>query len=192
MQKGVFLFVFFVVWWFCFSLCVLFSLFGEKKSPTRLVSCNFRVFFFLCPQEACLQNPSFLPILFSFLVFPLSSLSKLHFFFAFCPSAPFWKTLVFLVSLSFFFLPFPFLMFACFFRTNVPNIPFLKPKLLSCLVVSLFLQLFLFLIYMFHRFCLSVLMLALFLVCLILFLSCFCFVLVLLSQTMKNIVFLQF
>ena len=40
---------------------------------------------------------------------------------------------------SFFFcLPFPFLRFACLFETNFPNIPFLKPKLLSLLAVSFF------------------------------------------------------
>ena len=40
--------------------------------------------------------------------------------------------------LSLFFLPFHFLMFACFFETNFPKIPFLKPKLLSFLAVYLF------------------------------------------------------
>ena len=52
-------------------------------------------------------------------------------------------------------------MFACFFQTNFPNIPFLKPKLLSFLVAPLFLLLFLFSCFMFLP---SVFMLALFLV----------------------------
>ena len=66
---------------------------------------------------------------------------QIPFFLAFCPSAPFWNTLFWGGggggSFDFFFLPFRFLMFACFFETNSPNILFLKPKLLS--FVSLFL-----------------------------------------------------
>ena len=51
--------------------------------------------------------------------------------------------------LFFFCLPFPFLMFACLFETNFPNIPFLKPKLLSFLAVYFFLValLFVFMVY---------------------------------------------
>ena len=40
--------------------------------------------------------------------------------------------------LFFFCLPFPFRMFACLFETSFPNIPFLKPKLLSLLAVYFF------------------------------------------------------
>ena len=49
-------------------------------------------------------------------------------------------------------------MFACFFQTNFPNIPILKPKLLSFLVVYLFLLLFLFLFscFTFLPFCFDV------------------------------------
>ena len=66
-------------------------------------------------------------------------------------------------------------MFACFFQTNFPNIPFLKLKLLS---FWLFIYFFCCFCFCFHIscFCLSVLMLALFLVCFILLLFCFSFV----------------
>ena len=44
--------------------------------------------------------------------------------------------------LFFFSFPFPFLMFARLFETNFPNIPFLKPKLLSffCCFVFVFMM----------------------------------------------------
>ena len=83
-------------------------------------------------------------------------------------------------------------MFACFFQTNFPNIPFLKPKLLSLLVVYLFLQLFLFSCFMFLPFCFDVGfvfgMFYLFLSC---FLFCFLFCLhrLCLHRLWKNIVF---
>ena len=66
-------------------------------------------------------------------------------------------------------------MFACFFQTNFPNIPFLKPKLLSFWLFIYFFCCFCFCSHI-SCFCLSVLMLALFLVCFILLLSCFSFV----------------
>ena len=59
---------------------------------------------------------------------------------------------MFLVSFFFFFLPFPFLMFACFFQTNFPNIPFLKSNLLSFLAVSFF---FCCCCFCFHSICFS-------------------------------------
>ena len=127
-----------------------------KKAQKGHFPAILEVFVYFVPQKACLWNPSFLPILFSFLPF------KTPFYpFAFWPSAPFSKTLIFLVSLSFFFLPFPFLMFACFFQTNFPNIPFLKPKLLS---FWLFIYFFCCSCFCFHCVCfsLSVFMLALF------------------------------
>ena len=53
----------------------------------------------------------------SFLVFLLSSLSKLHCFFAFCPSTSFWKTLLFLVNFIIIFLAFSFPN-VCLFLSN--------------------------------------------------------------------------
>ena len=147
----------FFVWRFCFFFVFLF--FVRKKTPKGFFSCNFGVFFLFCVPK----RPVFKILLFFLFCF-LSWLSfvfpfKTPFlFFAFCPSTSFWKTLIFLVSLSFFFLPSPFLMFACFFQTNFPNIPFLKPKLLSFLVVYLFHLLFfvLFSCFMFLPFCFDV------------------------------------
>ena len=132
MQKGFFWYVFFCFLVVLFFVACVFVLVFCKKGPKRLFSCNFRGFLsFLFPQKACLWNPFFFLSCF-FSGFPFVFPFKTPFYpFAFWPSAPFWKTLIFLVSLSFFFLPFPFLMFACFFQTNFPNIPFLKPKLLS-------------------------------------------------------------
>ena len=137
MQKGLFLVCFF----FCFLValffvaCVLVLVFC-KKGPKRLFSCNFRGFLsILFPQKACLKVFIFFLFCFFAFVFPF----KTPFYpFAFWPSAPFWKTLIFLVSFFFFFLLFPFLMFACFFQTNFPNIPFLKSNLLSFLAVCFF------------------------------------------------------
>ena len=92
---------------------------------------------------------------------------------------------LFLLSL----LPFPLLMFPCFFETNFANIPFFKTNLLSCSAVCFFVCCF--------RFCFPVscfcimlcCMLASFWVCLFLLLFCFCFVPWFCFQTMKNIVF---
>ena len=68
----------------------------------------------------------------------LSSLSKIHFLFAFYPSTPFYRRLFVGLLFFFFCLPFPFLRFACLFDTNLPNIPFLKSNLLSFLAFSFF------------------------------------------------------
>ena len=134
-KKVFFWYVFCVFWWFCFLLPVfLFLCF--VKGPKRLFSCNFRVFLsILFPPKACLKV--FFFFLFCFFLL-LSSLSKIHFLFAFYPSTPFYRRL-FLGFLFFFFcLPFPFLRFACLFDTNFPNIPFLKSNVLSFLAVSFF------------------------------------------------------
>ena len=49
MQKGVFFVCVFVVWWFCFSLYVLFSLFGEKtKGNFPAILESFSFFFLVC------------------------------------------------------------------------------------------------------------------------------------------------
>ena len=87
-----------------------------------------------------------------------------------------------------FCLPFPFLMFACLFETNFPNIPFLKPKLLSFLAVLFFFCCSCFCVHGVH-FGLSVSMLALFFV----FFCIFVFLLLgLLSIYEKNGFSLQF
>ena len=109
----------------------------------------------------------------------LSSLSKFHFSLLFVHQPLFDKDLFFFgggVLLSFFFVAF-FFPNVCFFLWNkLPNIPFLKPKLIS--FSAFFILLFLF---CFHGvcFCLSVLMLALllcfFALILFGFVSCFAF-----------------
>ena len=110
-----------------FFLCVF--IFVWKKTK-RLFTYSFRVFF-VSPKGLSLKS-FFSSYSVFFSDFPFVFPFKTPFFvFVFCPSTPFGKTLIFLVSLSYFFLPFPFLTFACFFQTNFPNIPFLKPKLLS-------------------------------------------------------------
>ena len=175
MQKGVFC-LFFLFGGLVFSLFFL----VWKKAQKGYFPAILEFFLLLCPQKACLQNPSFLPILFSFLVFLLSSLSKLHFFLCFLSINPFWKTLIVLLSLSFFFLPFPVLMFACFFQTNFPNIPFLKPKLLSFWLFVYFFCCFCFSFscFMSLPFCFDagfVFLYVLLCSCLVLFVSCFAF-----------------
>ena len=138
MQKGLFLvcFFFFAFWWFCFLLPVFWFLCFVKKAQKGYFPAILEVFCLFCshkrPVLRCFFSSYF--VFFAF-VFPF----KTPFYpFAFWPSAPFWKTLIFLVSFFFFFLLFPFLMFACFFQTNFPNIPFLKSNLLSFLAVSFF------------------------------------------------------
>ena len=157
---------------FFFACIIFFDL--EKKKPNVL----FLFFSFFVPKRLVFK------ILLFFLFYFLFWFSFCHpfqnsiFFFDICPSTPFWKTLIFcFFNLSFACL-FPFLMFACFFQTNFPHIPFLKPKLLSFLVVYLFLQLFLFLFscFMFLPFCFDVgFVFGMSYFVLILFLFCFLF-----------------
>ena len=167
-------------WWFCFFY-VLFCL----EKPKRRYFLQFWSFFvFVSPKGLSLLSFFSSYSVFFFLVFLLSSPFKTPLFFlAFCPSTPFWKTLICLISL--FFLA-SSLMFACFFQTSFPNIPLLKPELFS-----FWLFIYFFCSFCFHVscFCLSVLMLVLFLVCFILFCFVFVLFLVLLLHTMKNIVF---
>ena len=86
--KKVFFFVTFLV---LVALFLLFSVFlcfcFVQNSPKWLFSCIFRGFLStLFPQKACLKV--FLFFLFCFFLL-LSSLSKIHFLFAFYPSTPF-------------------------------------------------------------------------------------------------------
>ena len=162
----------------CFSLVfggfVSFFVFFVWKKNKKAIFLQFWSFFLSCvPKRPVFKILLF--FLFCFLFWFSFCLPFPNSISLFCPSAPFWKTFIFLVSLSFFFLPFPFLMFAGFFQTNFLNIPFLKPKLLSFSLFMYFFCCFLFL-FSCSSFCLSALMLALFLECFILFLSCFCFV----------------
>ena len=130
-------FLLFVCRGFVFCLCVFIFWFGKRQKG--FFSCNFRVFFlFYVPQRPVFKSLLFFLFCFLFWFSFCLPFQNSIFFFAFCPSTPFGTILIFGVSLSFFFLPFPFLMFAWFFQTNFPNIPFLKPKLLSFLVVYFF------------------------------------------------------
>ena len=125
----------------------------------------------LFPQKACLKLFIFFLFCFFGFVFPFknpfSSLLFVH--------QPLLEKTLCGVSFVFFCLPFPFLMFACLFETNFPNIPFLNP---SCFHYWQFFLL-LFLSFCFHGVCfsLSVSMLALFLVfCCFHLCVCFCLV----------------
>ena len=137
----------------------MFCSFVLLKSPKRLFPCNFwRFFHFVPPERPVFKIRLFFLFCFFFL---LSSLSKLHLFTLPFVHHPLFGEHYFGGSLLYVF-PFPLLMFASVFETNVPNLPFLKPKLFSFLVVYFLLFLdFVFTI----MFCLSVFMLALLLVC---------------------------
>ena len=176
-KRSLFGMFFFAFWWFCFLLPVFWFLCFVKKAQKGCFPAILEVFCLVCshkrPVLRCLF--SFFFCFFAFVLF----FKTLFYPFAFWPSALFWKTLIFLVSFFFFLLPFPFLVFACFFQTNFPNIPFLKSNLLSFLAVYFFLLLvFLFWLCMFQLFCFVVVMLAL---CLVFFGFCFVFCFCLLS-----------
>ena len=157
--------LFFIVLFFC---CLVFfsKFFYLEKAPQRLFSCNFKLFFlFYIPKRLVFKILLF--FLFYFLIRFSFCLPFQNSMFCFLSINTILENTIifgffFFFFLSYFFLRFPFLIFACFFQTNFPNIPFVKPKLLSFLVVSLFLLL----LFGFHVscFCLSVFMLALFLV----------------------------
>ena len=123
-----------VFFWHLFGVSVLLFCITQ---PQMDICCIFRGFLsILFPQKACLKL--FLFFLFCFFLF-LSSLSKIHFL-LFVHQPLFRKKEELFVGfiLFFFCLPLPFLMFACLFETNFPNIPFLKPKLLSFLAIYFF------------------------------------------------------
>ena len=129
---GFVVFIFFL----CFCAFVLYKIAQHGYFPVIL-----EVFCLFCSPKRFVLKCFF--FLFCFLL--LFSLSKIHFSLLFVHQPLFRKDSLWGFLLFFFCLPFPFLMFACLFETNFPNIPFLKPKLLSFLVVSCFLLLFLFL-----------------------------------------------
>ena len=176
MQKGFFWYVFFCFLVVLFFVSCVFVLVFCKQAQKGYFPAILEVFvYFVSPKGLSLKS-FFSSYSVFFSGFPFVFPFKTPFYpFAFWPSAPFWKTLILLVSLSFFFLPFPFLMFACFVQTSFPNIPFLKPKLLSFWFLISFFCCFCLCPHI-SCFCLSVLMLALFLVCFYLLLFCFSFV----------------
>ena len=164
MQKGVFwhVFWFFGGLVFCFSVFLCFCF--VKKGPKGYFPAILE-FFFVPPTGLSLQSFfSSYSVFFSF-CFPMQN--SIVFFSFLSINLFIGKHYYFCFFLFFFLLPFPLLMFACFIETDFPNIPFLKPNLLSFLAVSLssVVFVFVFMVYvswcMFHGvcFCLSVSML---------------------------------
>ena len=145
------LFFFFFLGGFVFFLCVFVRLF--VKRPKKAIFLQFwRLFSILFPKgffKSFFSSYSVFYPCFPF-VFPF----KIPFFLCFLSSTPFGKHYCLLLFCLSFLLPFPLLMFACFIETNFPNIPFLKPKLLSFLAVFFpSVVLFLFSWCMFLSFC---------------------------------------
>ena len=174
MQKGYFFVCFSVVWWFCFSLCFEFFVWKNNKKgyfPAILES----FFFFVSPKGLSLKSLfSSYSVFFSGcpFVFPF----KTPFFLCFLSINPvYWKTLIFLVSLSFFFLPFPFLMFACLFQTTFLTSHFWNPSCFHFGCLFIFSVVFVF-VFMFHVSAFLFWCWLCFWYVLFLFLSCFCFV----------------
>ena len=156
-----------------------YSISNKLQKPQKVISCNFR---FFCSPQTSVFKIHFSSYFVFFLVFLLSSLSK--FPFCFLSINPFSKTLLCLVS---FIISCLFLMIACLFATNFPNIPFLNPNCFHFWLFFFFCCFrFLFSWCMFLPFC--------FYVGFVfgnLFLG-FCVVSVLLSVCEKNVVSLQF
>ena len=165
---------FFGFWWFCFFLVslrfcasVLYTIARNGYFPAFL-----EVFCLFCSHKRLVLNCLFF-FLFCFFAFvfpfknPFSSLLFVH------------QHLFRRDSLWGFFcfsLACLFLMFACLFKTNFPNIPVFKPKLLSLLAVyfSSVVLVFVFMVYVSAFLCLCWLCFWYFVV----FHLCFCFCLV--------------
>ena len=135
MQQGVFWSVSGFFWCFLFSvfLCFCFVKKGPKghfPAILELFSILFLYFpailefFLFCSPKRPVENTSFLPILFLFFVFLLSSLSNSIFSLLFVHQPLFGTHYFWRFSFVVCCLPFPFLMLACFFETNFPNMPF--------------------------------------------------------------------
>ena len=128
--------------WFCFFLFVFVRSLEKKRPPKGYFPAFFEVFSLLFPQRPVFKILLFFLFCF-FLVFLLSSLSKFHFFFAFCPSTPF----CFLgggLLLSLFFA-FSFVNVCLFLWNNFPQHPFFQTQLalvFDCLFFLLFLFVF--------------------------------------------------
>ena len=185
MREGVFL----VVFWFFgilgFFLCSI-------KSPQKVISCNFRCFssFFVPPEALSFKSfSSSCCVFFPYFSFCLP-FQKSIFFFAFCPSTPFWKTFLWGVGggvlLSFFFC----CLFLCqcllvSLKQTFLTSPFSKPTCFShwlFLFFSLFYFCFRVLCFCFSDLCW---------LCFGFFFFCFVF-LVLLSDYEKNTVSMHF
>ena len=158
-----------LLWFLCFLCFCLYTIARNDYFPAFL-----EVFCLFCSHKRPVLN-CFFSSHFVFFAFvfpfknPFSSLRFVH--------QPLFKKRLFVGFLLFFFcLPFPFLMFACLFETNFPNIPFCYP---SCFHYWQFICFFCCSCVCFHGVCFSLYasMLALFLVfcC---FHLCFCFCLV--------------
>ena len=107
--------------------------------------------------------------------FVLSSLSNFHFSLLFVHQPLLGERSYVWFLLFFFFLPFPFLMFACFFETNFPSTPFCNP---SCFHFCFFFFLFFLFVFswcMFLPFCFCVSFVFGNDLVLFMFLSCFLF-----------------
>ena len=173
MQEGVFvcLFCCLVV---LFFLCVLFLLFGKTKGYLRAILEYF--FFFVSPKGLSLKS-FFSSYSVFFSGFPFVFSFKTPFFLCFLSINPFLENINIFGFFIFLFLAFSFLNVRLFFQTNFPDIPFLKPKLLSFLVVfiSSVALVFVFM-FMFLPFCFdSGFVLGMFCFVFVLFLFCFLF-----------------
>ena len=127
---------FFAFWWFCFLLPVFWFLCFVEKAQKGYFPAISEVFCLFCshkrPVLRCFFSSYFVFFCFC-LPFQNSILSL-----CFLAISPFLENINIFGFFLFLFLAFPFLMFACFFQTNFPNIPFLKSNLLSFLAVSFF------------------------------------------------------
>ena len=130
-KKVFFCLFLFVSWCFFFVLVcfVLFCLETAKKGYFPAISV------FCVPKRPAFK----ILLLFLFCLFSLLSLcprfQNFILFLLFLSINPFLENIISLVSSVFFWVPLPLFMFACFFQTNFPNIPFLKPRLFSFLAV---------------------------------------------------------
>ena len=139
MQKAVFLVCFLVVLFFFSSvfLCLC---------PKKAIFLRFERFFYFCSPKGLSLKSFFSSYSVFFFGFPFS---RSYFSLLFVHQPLFRKHYYFGFLSFFFFLPFPFQMFACFFETNFPNIPFFKPRLLSFLAgyFSVVVFVFVFMVY---------------------------------------------
>ena len=111
--RGGFLVIFLVIWCVFFvSLCLVF-LFCTR--PQKLFSCNFGFFAMLFPQKACFKILFF--FLFCFFLFSFCHpFQNSSFYLCVLSMSPVLEHIFLGVYFVYFFLPFPFLMFACFFN----------------------------------------------------------------------------
>ena len=153
-----------------FFLLPVFLCFCFVKRPQKAIFLQCERFLaILFPQKACFKMLLF--FIFCFLCFPFVFSFKIHFFLCFLSINPFLEKVL---CGGFFCLFFVFsFLDVCFSLWNkLPNIPFLKPKLLLFLAFFLLLFLFLFSWCMFLPFCFDVAFV--FLLCFYFVLICFC------------------